>query len=53
MNNAGGAITANGGSVQAISSTIIQGGTLNVLGGGTMETGRATLQPWTGPRMAR
>jgi hypothetical protein len=35
--NAGGAITANGGAVQ-MSYATIEGGTLNVLGGGTMET---------------
>ena len=37
VDNAGGAITADGGTVKLISATI-QGGTLNVLGGGTMET---------------
>jgi fibronectin-binding autotransporter adhesin len=37
VNNAGGKITANGGIVQLKSATI-QGGTLNALGGGTMET---------------
>ena len=37
MNNAGGNVTANGGVVQLKSATI-QGGTLNALGGGTMET---------------
>jgi hypothetical protein len=37
VNDAGGAITANGGVVQVNGSTI-QGGTLNTLGGGTLET---------------
>ena len=37
VNNAGGNVTANGGVVQLKSATI-QGGTLNALGGGTMET---------------
>jgi hypothetical protein len=37
VDNASGAITANGGTVKVINATI-QGGTLNALGGGTMET---------------
>jgi hypothetical protein len=37
VNNSGGAITANGGVVKLINATI-EGGSLNVLGGGTMET---------------
>jgi hypothetical protein len=37
VDNAGGAITANGGTVRVINATI-QGGTLNTLGGATMET---------------
>ena len=37
VNNAGGAITANGGTVEVINATI-QGGTLNTLAGGTMES---------------
>ena len=41
VNNAGGAITANGGVVRVINATI-EGGTLNVLGGGTMDTAPGT-----------
>ena len=48
VNNSGGAITANGGSVQVINSTIIQGGTLNVLGGGTMETAQGSASTLDG-----
>ena len=38
VNNAGGNITANGGTVQFFGSTDIQGGTLNTLNGGTLGT---------------
>jgi len=43
VNNAGGNITANGGTVAVVNATI-QGGTLNALNGGTLETlGSSTL----------
>jgi hypothetical protein len=38
VNNAGGHITANGGTVQLFGSAVIQGGTLNTLSGGTLGT---------------
>ncbi len=38
VNNAGGNITANGGTVQVFASATIQGGTLNTLNGGTLGT---------------
>jgi hypothetical protein len=38
VNNAGGNITANGGTVQLYGGTIIEGGTLSTLNGGTMGT---------------
>jgi hypothetical protein len=41
VNNAGGAITANDGTVQVLDATI-QGGTLNALGGGTMASAGTT-----------
>ena len=52
VNNASGAITANGGGVEVINATT-PGRDAERLGGGTMETASGHTRPWTGARMAR
>ncbi len=43
VNNAGGNITANSGTVQLFGSTVIQGGTLNALNGGVLGTPQGNI----------